>query len=232
MSTTSRSGGWIRTGLVALPLYGLLVGYATLTPQPDQTTFPQEWARFVSSPSYLAVHIGANVLGAVVMSFGTFALVALLVSSRAPRLALGGTVLAVGGQILFMVPGTISTFATPPIAAAYLAGKEDAMTLQFPPVLSSLTGVALLLTVAGNTVLGIVIWRSGALPVWIAALWIVAAWLFYVLGAALGMATTGASLPTQPVGGLLMAISAAGVAWTVLRPRIAPAFTAIPVPQQ
>ena len=33
------------------------------------------------------------------------------------------------------------------------------------------------------------------------------------------MATTGASLPTQPVGGLLMAISAAGVAWTVLRPR-------------
>ena len=232
MSVTSPTAGWIRTGLVALPLYGLLVGYATLTPQPDQTTVPQEWARFVSSPSYLAVHIGANVLGAVVVIFGTLALGALLASSRAPRLALGGTVLAVAGQILFMVPGTISTFATPPIAAAYLAGNEDAMTLQFPPVLGALTAVALLLTVAGNTLLGIALWRSRAFPVSIGALWIVAAWLFYVLGAALGMATTGASLPTQPVGGLLMAISAAGVAWTVLRPRTAPALTAIPVPQR
>lgn len=51
-------------------------------------------------------------------------------------------------------------------------------------------------------------------------------------GAALGMATTGARLPTYRVGGLLMAISAAGVAWTVLRPRTAPALTAITVPQR
>src|SRR5690349_18542613 len=42
MSTTSPTTGWIKAGLVALPLYGLLVGYATLTPQPDQTTAPQE----------------------------------------------------------------------------------------------------------------------------------------------------------------------------------------------
>jgi hypothetical protein len=232
MSTTSPTTGWIRTGLVALPLYGLLVGYATLTPQPDQSTAPQEWARFVSSPSYLAVHIGANVLGPVLVIFGTLALGALLARSRAPRLALGGTVLAITGQILFMVPGTISTFATPPIAAAYLAGNEDAMTLQFSPVLGSLTAVALLLTVAGNTLLGIAIWRSGAFRAWIGALWIMAAWLFYVLGAALGMATTGASLPTQPVGGLLMAISAAGVAWTVLRPRTTAASATTPVPQR
>ena len=40
--------------------------------------------------------------------------------------------------------------------------------------------------------------------------------VFYVLGAALGMATTGASLLTQPAGGVLMAVSAAGMAWAVL----------------
>jgi hypothetical protein len=33
------------------------------------------------------------------------------------------------------------------------------------------------------------------------------------------MATTGASLPTQPVGGLLLAISGGGIAWTVLHSR-------------
>jgi len=93
MSTTSPTTGWIKPGLVAFPLYGLLVGYATLTPQPDQSTAPQEWARFVSSPSYLAVHIATNVLGPVLVIFGTLALGALLARSRAPRLALGGTVL-------------------------------------------------------------------------------------------------------------------------------------------
>jgi hypothetical protein len=50
-------------------------------------------------------------------------------------------------------------------------------------------------------------------------LWIAATWTFYVLGAALGMATTGAALPTQPVGAVLMTISSAGIAWAVLRHR-------------
>ena len=35
MSTTSPTTTWIRAGLVALPVYGLVVGYATLKPQPD-----------------------------------------------------------------------------------------------------------------------------------------------------------------------------------------------------
>jgi hypothetical protein len=41
--------------------------------------------------------------------------------------------------------------------------------------------------------------------------------LFYVLGAVAGLLTTGASLPTQPVGGLLIAISGGWIAWSVLR---------------
>jgi hypothetical protein len=48
-------------------------------------------------------------------------------------------------------------------------------------------------------------------------IWIVGTLIFYVLGAALGMATTGASLPTQPVGAALLAISGAWIAWAALR---------------
>ena len=106
-----------------------------------------------------------------------------------------------------MVPGTISTFATPAIGAAYLSGNREVMTMEFSPVLTLITGVALLLAVAGNTVLGLAIWRSGVLPKWAGLLWIIGTLVFYVFGAFLGMATTNASLPTQPIGALLMAVS-------------------------
>jgi hypothetical protein len=39
---------------------------------------------------------------------------------------------------------------------------------------------------------------------------VTSALLFYVLGAVLGMLTTGGSLLTQPLGGLLIAISGGG----------------------
>ena len=35
MSTTSASAAWIKPGLVALPLYGLILGFTTRKPQPD-----------------------------------------------------------------------------------------------------------------------------------------------------------------------------------------------------
>ena len=211
------AAGWIRAGLFALPVYGLLTAYATLEPQPDQVSDPDGWARFVSSTSYLASHIVGNVLGTTLAIFGTFALGAFLVTSRAPRLALSGMVLAVAGHILFTVPGAISTFATPAIGTAYLAGNRDVMALEFPPVMTAILALGLLLAVVGNTILGIAIWRSGTLPRWAGLIWLVGTLIFYVLGAALGMATTGASLPTQPVGAALLAISGAWIAWAALR---------------
>jgi hypothetical protein len=237
MSTTSPSTGWIRVGLVALPVYGLVVGFATLQPQPDPTTNPEVWAQFVSSQSYLLEHLASGVIGAVLAIFGTFALGSLLTDSRAGRLALWGTVLAVAGHVLFLAPGNISTFATPAIGTAYLSGNREVMALAFSPVLTAIFGIALLLALIGNVVLGLAIWRSGVLPRWTGVIWIAAALVFYAFGALLGLATTGASLPTQPIGGLLMAVSSGGIAWTVLRShsapsRTAPALTATrPVPQ-
>jgi hypothetical protein len=211
------AAGWIRVGLFALPVYGLLTAYATLEPQPDQVRDPDGWARFVSSTSYLVGHVVGNVIGTALVIFGTFALGAFLATSRAPRLALWGMVLAVAGHILFTVPGAISTFATPAIGTAYLAGNRDVMALEFPPVMTAIVALGLLLAVIGNTILGVAIWRSGTLPRWAGVIWIVGTLIFYVLGAALGMATTGASLPTQPVGAALLAISGAWIAWAALR---------------
>jgi hypothetical protein len=211
------AASWVQVGLFALPVYGLLAAYATLEPQPDQVSDPEGWARFVSSSSYLVGHVLGNVVGAVLVIFGTFALGAYLTASQAPRLGLWGMVLAVTGHILFTVPGAISTFATPAIGAAYLAGNRDVMSLEFSPVVTAIIAFGLLLAVTGNMLLSVAIWRSGTLPRWAGLIWAGATLIFYVLGAALGMATTGASLPTQPIGAVLMAISGAWIAWSAFR---------------
>ena len=85
----------------------------------------------------------------------------------------------------------------------------------------------MLLTLVGNVLLGVAVWRLGTLPRWAGALWVIAFVVFIVLGAALGMATTGASLPTQPIGAGLMAISGAWIAWAATRQ---PAMIAQPQP--
>jgi hypothetical protein len=65
MTTTSPATNWIRAGLLSLPVYGLLVGYATRTPQPDpvsdpdggpassaaRPTLPSTWPAACSAPS-------------------------------------------------------------------------------------------------------------------------------------------------------------------------------------
>ena len=207
----------IRIGLFALPAYGLLIMVTTLRPQPDQVSDPAGWASFVSSPSYLVGHVTGNVLGTILVIFGTFALGALLTASRAPRLALAGMVLSVTSYLLFTVPGVISTFATPAIGAAYLAGNQAVMEIEFSPIMTMIILGALLLAVIGNAILSVAIWRSGTLPRWAGVLWAAATLTFYVLGFALGMATTGASLPTQPIGAGLLAVSGGWIAWAALR---------------
>jgi hypothetical protein len=217
--THTPAAAWIRIGLFALPLYGLLTAYATLEPQPDQVADPEGWARFVSSTSYLVGHILSNVLGAALVIFGTFALGAYLTTSRAPRLALWGMVIAVAGQICFTVPGVISTFATPAIGAAYLAGNRDVLELQFAAAATVIIILGLLFATVGNGILSAAIWRSKTLPRWAGIIWAAGTLIFYVLGAAAGMATTGASLPTQPIGALLLAVGGAWIAWSALRHR-------------
>ena len=204
---------FITIGLAALPLYAVLLVVGTLTPQPDQVTDPEGWARFVSTDSYLIKHTATNVLGPVLVVLGTFALGAALKQ----RAAVVGMALSVTGQMLFMVPGVISTFATPPIGKAYLRGNRDVMTMEFADAMTVITLLAVLLAVAGSVVLGVAVARSGVFARWTGILWAAAAVIFYLLGAALGMATTGASLATQPVGAGLMAAASGAMAWQAAR---------------
>src|SRR5919107_361161 len=148
---------------------------------------------------------------------GAGQLPAFLANSRAGRLGLAAMVMTVVGLALSLVIGGVSTFALNAIGRAYLAGTKDVMKLEFSSSFSVLFGLVILLLVVGNVLLGVAVWRSGTLPRWAGALWVASTLLFYVLGAVLGMATTGSSLLTQPVGGLLMVISGGWIAFGALR---------------
>jgi hypothetical protein len=209
---------WILAGLWTLPVSGLITAWATIEPQPDQERDPAAWARFVSSDAYQFSHLFGSTGGTVLAIFGVFALGCCLANSRVGRLALASMVVSAAGTALLLVPAAISTFATPAVGKAFLAGNEEVMKLEFPAAMTGTFLLGLLLAFLGNMLLGIAVWHSHALPRWAGALWVAGAVLFYVLGVVLGQATTGSSLPTQTAGALLLAVAGGWIAWTRTRP--------------
>lgn len=212
---------WIGIGLVGLPLYGALTFFSSLDPQPDPNTHLEAWSRFVTTDSYVLKHLLLSILGVVFAVFGTFALGAYLAKSRAGRLGLVAMVTVVLGSSLFLTWGGVSTFAAPEEGQAVLAGMEEieelpaifANTLQMATMV-----VSILLLFVGNVLLGVAVWRSGVLPKWAGALWAAAPILMYILGMVYAM-TIGAQAtpPTVPAGAVLLVISGAWMAYSVLR---------------
>jgi len=219
MSTpNTATTNWIRVGLLALPVYGLLTAWSSLDSQPDQVKEPEAWARYVSTTSYLVSHLIGSTGGTILAIFGVFALGTYLATSRVGRLGLAAMVVAAAGHALLLVPSVISTFATPAIGEAYLGGMQGVIKgVEFHPAMMVTFLLGLLLAFVGNVLLGVAVWRSGTLPKGAGVLWVASVLVFYVLGAVLGTFTTGASLPTQPVGALLMAISGGWMALTAMR---------------
>ncbi len=136
-------------------------------------------------------------------------------------------VITVMGYSLFLPWAGTSTFAAPREGQAYLAGIEEFHEL---PVILAITlqgltmVVSILLGFVGNVLLGIAVWRSEILPKWAGALWALAPVLMYIFGLVYAM-TIGAQAtpPTVPAGALVLAISGAWMAWSVLsRPSAAP----------
>lgn len=210
-------GHWIRAGLWALPAAWLVTAWSSLEPQPDQDKDPAAWARFVSSDSYQIGHLVGSTLGTVVAILGIFALGCCLANSRAGRLALAAMVTAAFGTALLLVPAVISTFVTPAIGRAYLAGNQQVMQLEFPGSMTGTFLLGLVLAFVGTVLLGIAAWRSHRLPRPAAALWVAGAVLFYALGVVLGQATTGSSLPTQAAGAVAMAVAGGWFAFSGTR---------------
>jgi len=227
MNAANTTTNWIRGGLLALPSYGLLTFATTFDAQPDQVKEPEAWARYVSTTSYLLTHLFAATGGPILAIFGVFALGAYLATSRSGRLGLAAMVTAAAGHALLMVPSVISTFVSPAIGEAYLAGMGNVIEgVEFHPAMIVIYLLGLLLAFVGNVLLGVAVYRSGTLPKAAGVLWVVSVLTFYVLGAVLGIFTTEASLPTQPVGALLMAISGG---WMALRAMRRPSTQAVGV---
>ena len=219
---------WIRAGLVALPASALLTAWSSLTPQPDQTTDPDGWAQFVSTPSYFVSHLVGSVGGTILAIFGVLALGIYLAPTRAGRVALSAMVVTMLGHAFLMVPAVISTFATPAIGRAYLSGLSDVMRIEFADALTLIFLLGLILAFIGSLLLGAAMWSSHTLPRGAAILWIVATVIFYPLGVVLGFATVNASLPTQSIGALLLAISGGWIAWSAFGAQRAQSQVAAP----
>jgi hypothetical protein len=212
---------WIGVGLLGLSLYGVMTFFSSLDPQPDPNTHLEAWARFVTTDSYVLKHLLLSDLGAILAIFGTFALGVYLATSRAGRLGLVAMVITLFGTALFLTIGGVTTFAAPEEGQAVLAGVEEFESLPSifaNTVMMATFGVAVLLMLVGNVLLGIAVWRSGTLPKWAGALWVAGSAL-PLLGQVYIMLPIGADStpPTVPMGAVLLAIGGAWMAYSVLR---------------
>jgi hypothetical protein len=218
--STPNTTRWIAIGLLGLPLYGALTFWSSLHPQPDPNTHYEAWSRYVTTEHYVLTHVLGSILGLILAIFGTFALGAYLTRSRAGHLGLVAMVITVLGSALFLPGMGVSAFAVPEEGQAYLVGIEGLDKL--PPIFAdtafTVTNLLMVLLIfVGNILLGVAVWRSGVLPRWAGALWAAGAVLMYPFGivyaATIGPASTP---PTVPVGSLLIVISGAWMAFSVL----------------
>jgi hypothetical protein len=234
--STPNTTRWIGVALLGLPLYGALTFFSSLNPQPDPSTQYEAWSRFATTNCYVLKHLFASVLGIIFVIFGTFALGAYLTRSRAGRMGLWAMVIALLGHALWLTIGGVSTFALPSEEQAYLAGAQELENLPTSLAVTAQTatiGVSVVLGFVGNVLLGVAIWRSGILPKWAGAIWAFAPVLMYIFGLVYAL-TIGANAtpPTVPAGALVLAISGAWIAWSVLsRPSAAAAGGAAAQPR-
>jgi hypothetical protein len=214
--------GWIRAGLLGLPLYGALTFWSSMNPQPDPETRMAAWSSFVTTEHYVLSHVFGSILGLIFAIFGTFALGVYLAGGRTGRLGLVAMVVTVFGSALFLPGMGVSTFSAPPEGQAYLAGIEEFDKL--PPIFadSVFMATALLVIVVlfvGNVLLGVAVWRSGTLPRLAGALWVAGAVFMYPLGIVYAVVILGvqSTPPTVLVGALLLVLSGAWMAWSARR---------------
>ena len=212
---------WIGIGLLGLPLYGALTFWSSLDPQPDPNVHYDAWSRYVTTDHYVLSHLFASDIGLILAIFGTFALGAYLATSRVGRTGLVAMTIAVFGSALFLLIGGVSTFSSPEQGQMHLQGIEgyrDMAPILAQTVFMATFGVAVLLMLVGNVLLGVAVWRSGMLPRWAGALWIAGSAL-PLLGLVYALLPIGAdsSPPTVPTGAALLVISGAWMAYSVLR---------------
>jgi hypothetical protein len=77
-----------RLGVLAIPVYGLLVLLSTLSHQPDYRTDFHAYAEYVTTTGFLVSHLVGSIVGTTIGLFGVLALGAVLAATSGRRLAL------------------------------------------------------------------------------------------------------------------------------------------------
>jgi hypothetical protein len=208
----ANTASWVRAGLLVLPIYGLLTFWATFTHEPNRQTQVEAYARYISTPTYLAQHLLGSILGTILAIFGVIALAAYLANGRSRRLALLGMVLSVAGNCLILTTFGFSTLVSPVIGRLYLEGQPGAMEVNeailTSPAFIFVVLPGLLLFLVGTILFGVAIWRSGTLPRW-AGLLFAPTGLLLAAGLQIGWA--------QTIGSALVVAAGVWIAWTALR---------------
>jgi hypothetical protein len=179
-----------RLGLWALPAWAVLLFCGTLTHQPPPQTQFAAWARYVTTPEFLASHLIASIVGAAIGIIGMVALAVFLADHLRPRAAAWGLVTGVLGTTLVTAIFGIAAFAQPAIGRDYLAGHTAAAHAMYYAaaqgawlIATAFTGAALL--AASLVIFGVAAARTRPLPRLAGTGLAVGGPLFAVIGVAL-----------------------------------------------
>jgi len=189
-----------RWGLWALPVWAVLLFVGTVDHQPDTRTDFAGFARYVTTPEFLASHIVASIIGAGIGVLGLLGLFMFLALRVRSRLAAAGLAMAVVGNVMLTAVFGLAAFGQVAVGRLYLAGHTaEAVAIyddMYGVPLAATAAAGILLLVIGITALGIAITRSRVLTRWVGIGLPVSIVVFGVVGAILNdfVQTIGAAL--------------------------------------
>ncbi len=111
-----------RWGIWALPVWAVLLFVGTIDHQPDTNTDFAGFARYVTTPEFLASHIVASIIGAGIGVLGLLALFIFLALRMRSRLAAAGLAMAVVGNVMLTAVFGLAAFGQVAVGRLYLAG--------------------------------------------------------------------------------------------------------------
>ena len=154
---------YARTGVWALPAYGILLGLSTVTHQPSVDDF-DAYARYVTTDQFLVSHLAASVFGAALAIIGAGAVTALLVRGRAAGIAVVGLTLTTVANVFMAAAFGGAAFVQPGLGRAHLAGVEGMPALNadtaYGPARFATALAATALLIVSAVVLGVAIART------------------------------------------------------------------------
>jgi hypothetical protein len=203
-----------RWGIWSLPVWAVLLFVGTIDHQPDTNTDFAGFARYVTTPEFLASHIVASIIGAGIGVLGLVALFTFLALRMRSRLATAGLTMAVTGNVMLTAVFGLAAFGQVAVGRLYLAGQADSAVATYhdmygAPVAATATA-GILLLVFGITALGIVIARSRVLPRWVGLGLPLSIFVFGLVGAILNDFV-------QSIGAALFIGTTLWLAWSAWR---------------